>query len=87
MAQFVKCGFAGDNFPRAQFPCMVGRPMLRFDEGVTEHQLKVCASPCMYYIHPWHRQPCAGSCVVIVELGRFPVSALVSAQCHLISLI
>ena len=29
---FVKCGFAGDNFPRATFPCMVGRPMLRYDE-------------------------------------------------------
>jgi actin-related protein 2 len=26
---FVKCGFAGDNLPRAVFPCMVGRPMLR----------------------------------------------------------
>jgi len=37
---FVKCGFAGDNFPRAQFPCMVGRPMLRYDEGVTQHELK-----------------------------------------------
>ena len=22
---YVKCGFAGDNFPRAHFPCMVGR--------------------------------------------------------------
>jgi len=26
---FVKCGFAGQNFPEAIFPSMVGRPMLR----------------------------------------------------------
>eukprot|EP00906_Rhabdomonas_costata_P010162 RCo014270 len=25
----VKCGFAGDNFPAAVFPSMVGRPLLR----------------------------------------------------------
>mmetsp|Transcript_21478 Transcript_21478/g.29855 ORF Transcript_21478/g.29855 Transcript_21478/m.29855 type:complete len:393 (-) Transcript_21478:228-1406(-) len=37
---FVKCGFAGDNFPRATFPCMLGRPMLRFEEGVAQKQLK-----------------------------------------------
>ena len=40
-SQFVKCGFAGDNFPRASFPCMVGRPMLRTEEGFSERQLKV----------------------------------------------
>lgn len=37
---FVKCGFAGDNFPRAVFPCMIGRPMLRYEEDVTQHRLK-----------------------------------------------
>lgn len=37
---FVKCGFAGDNFPKGQFPCMVGRPMLRFEESVSEQQIK-----------------------------------------------
>ena len=26
---FVKCGFAGDNFPAHIFPAMVGRPILR----------------------------------------------------------
>lgn len=44
MEQFVKCGFAGDNFPREAFPCMVGRPMLRYEEGVTQTQLKVRVS-------------------------------------------
>lgn len=29
---FVKCGFAGDNFPRHKFPAVVGRPILRFEE-------------------------------------------------------
>eukprot|EP00898_Chlorokybus_atmophyticus_P005748 jgi/Chlat1/6174/Chrsp41S09036 len=33
---FVKCGFAGDNFPRAVFPCIVGRPMLRHGEITTQ---------------------------------------------------
>jgi len=37
---FVKCGFAGDNFPRATFPCMVGRPMLRYEESVTDQLVK-----------------------------------------------
>jgi len=37
---FVKCGFAGDNFPRHIFPAMVGRPILRSDEKVGEKQLK-----------------------------------------------
>ena len=42
---FVKCGFAGDNFPRAVFPCMVGRPMLRYEEEISSQQLKVRCGP------------------------------------------
>ena len=37
---FVKCGYAGDNFPRAKFPCMVGRPLLRYEEEITTTELK-----------------------------------------------
>jgi actin-related protein 2 len=37
---FVKCGFAGDNFPTAVFPAMVGRPILRFEESIEEAELK-----------------------------------------------
>lgn len=29
---YVKAGFAGDNFPTTQFPCMIGRPMMRADK-------------------------------------------------------
>jgi len=29
---FVKCGFAGDNFPKFIIPSMVGRPMMRYEE-------------------------------------------------------
>ncbi len=29
---FVKCGFAGENFPRSIFPSMIGRPILRAEE-------------------------------------------------------
>ncbi|CAN1147655.1 Actin-related protein 2 [Linum perenne] len=36
---YVKCGFAGENFPTSVFPCVVGRPMLRFEESLMEHQL------------------------------------------------
>ena len=38
---FVKCGFAGDNFPRAKFPCMVGRPLLRYEEEISSAELRV----------------------------------------------
>jgi actin-related protein 2 len=34
---FVKCGFAGSNFPTAIFPSMVGRPIMRFEENVVEN--------------------------------------------------
>lgn len=36
---YVKCGFAGENFPAAVFPCMVGRPMLRFEEAISDQRL------------------------------------------------
>jgi len=29
---FVKCGYAGDETPRALFPCALGRPTLRYEE-------------------------------------------------------
>ena len=31
---FIKCGFAGANFPSAIFPCVVGRPMLQADDAL-----------------------------------------------------
>lgn len=37
---YVKCGFAGDNFPRAVFPCLVGRPTMRYEEAASETTLK-----------------------------------------------
>jgi len=37
---FVKCGFAGSNFPASIFPSMVGRPILRFEEKIDNVQLK-----------------------------------------------
>ena len=41
-AQFVKCGFAGENFPRHMFPSLVGRPMLRAEEEVLDNvEIKV----------------------------------------------
>eukprot|EP01115_Flamella_aegyptia_P006179 TRINITY_DN259_c0_g1_i1.p1 TRINITY_DN259_c0_g1~~TRINITY_DN259_c0_g1_i1.p1 ORF type:complete len:391 (+),score=205.16 TRINITY_DN259_c0_g1_i1:19-1191(+) len=37
---FVKCGFAGANFPHSIFPSMVGRPILRAEEKIENVQLK-----------------------------------------------
>jgi actin-related protein 2 len=37
---FVKCGFAGDNFPAHIFPSILGRPILRSDEKVQNVALK-----------------------------------------------
>jgi len=37
---FVKCGFAGTNFPTAIFPSMVGRPILRSEEKVDDIEVK-----------------------------------------------
>lgn len=39
--QYVKCGFAGENFPSSVFPCVVGRPLLRYEESLTEQEVKV----------------------------------------------
>ena len=39
-AQFVKCGFAGDNFPSHIFPSIIGRPILRAEEKVQDMILK-----------------------------------------------
>lgn len=38
---YVKCGFAGENFPTSVFPCLVGKPMLRYEESLMEQELKV----------------------------------------------
>jgi actin-related protein len=40
--QFVKCGYAGTNFPQRIFPSMVGRPILRSNTRVNGKELKVC---------------------------------------------
>ena len=37
---FVKCGFAGDNFPAHIFPSIVGRPILRAEEKVQDVFIK-----------------------------------------------
>jgi len=37
---FVKCGYAGQNFPEFIFPSMVGRPMMRYEEEFKDLPLK-----------------------------------------------
>ena len=39
--QFVKCGFAGSNFPAHIFPSMVGRPIIRSTAKVGDIEVKV----------------------------------------------
>lgn len=38
--QFVKCGFAGANFPAHIFPSLVGRPVIRSTAKVGDIQIK-----------------------------------------------
>lgn len=65
--QYVKCGFAGDNFPTAVFPCMVGRPMLRYEEDLGEQELKVVLSG-RFPNSSWHSRELNTRHNVITEL-------------------
>jgi hypothetical protein len=38
---FVKCGFAGSNFPAHIFPSLVGRPILRSQAKIGNIEIKV----------------------------------------------
>lgn len=40
-AQFVKCGYAGSNFPEHIFPALVGRPIIRSTAKVGNIEIKV----------------------------------------------
>ncbi|MCD7472884.1 Actin- protein 2 [Datura stramonium] len=50
---YVKCGFAGENFPTSVFPCVVGRPMLRYEESLMEQDLKdiIVGDDCLKLRH------------------------------------
>lgn len=37
---FVKCGYAGENFPAHIFPSMIGRPLMRYEEEFKDIELK-----------------------------------------------
>lgn len=39
--QFVKCGYAGANFPAHIFPSIVGRPIIRAVNKIGEIDVKV----------------------------------------------
>ena len=42
---FVKCGYAGSNFPAHIFPSLVGRPILRSSAKIGNIEIKV-GVPC-----------------------------------------
>ncbi|GFP99004.1 actin-related protein 2 [Phtheirospermum japonicum] len=50
---YVKCGFAGENFPTSVFPCVVGRPMLRYEESLMEQELTdtLVGDACLKWRH------------------------------------
>ena len=48
---FVKCGFAGQNFPAHIFPSLVGRPILRSSAKVGNIEIKVRAAAEMNSRH------------------------------------
>jgi actin-related protein 2 len=37
---FVKCGYAGENFPALIFPSMIGHPLMRYEEDFKDVELK-----------------------------------------------
>ncbi|XP_053620847.1 actin-related protein 2 isoform X1 [Plodia interpunctella] len=39
---FVKCGYAGSNFPAFIFPSMVGRPIIRAENKIGDIDVKTC---------------------------------------------
>lgn len=41
LPQFVKCGYAGSNFPAHIFPSMVGRPIIRAVNKIGDIEIKV----------------------------------------------
>uniref|UniRef100_A0A4W4G6I7 Actin related protein 2 n=1 Tax=Electrophorus electricus TaxID=8005 RepID=A0A4W4G6I7_ELEEL len=44
---FVKCGFAGSNFPEHIFPALVGRPVIRSNTKVGNIVIKASLSSCL----------------------------------------
>ncbi|KAK1562598.1 hypothetical protein Q3G72_014628 [Acer saccharum] len=52
-AGYVKCGFAEENFPTSVFPCVVGRPMLRYEESLMEQELKMHLGAACLELRAW----------------------------------
>ncbi len=48
LVQFVKCGYAGSNFPTHIFPSLVGRPIIRSSAKVGNIEVKVSALQLEY---------------------------------------
>ncbi|KAM0954695.1 hypothetical protein TB2_022827 [Malus domestica] len=50
---YVKCGFAGENFPTSVFPCVVGRPLLRYEESLMEQEINdvIVGEACAEFRH------------------------------------
>ncbi len=60
--QFVKCGYAGSNFPSHIFPSLVGRPIIRSSAKVGNIEIKVCmAAECWWWSTVSEPQCLAGS--------------------------
>ena len=47
LRQFVKCGYAGSNFPAHIFPSLVGRPILRSTAKIGDIEVKVRPLSCV----------------------------------------
>lgn len=48
--QFVKCGYAGSNFPAHIFPSLVGRPIIRSTAKIGNIEIKVKDSVRKHFI-------------------------------------
>ncbi|GFX98064.1 actin-related protein 2 [Trichonephila clavipes] len=44
---FVKCGYAGHNFPAFTFPSLVGRPIIRAAHKIGDIEVKAVTTKCL----------------------------------------
>uniref|UniRef100_A0A3Q3EGU6 Actin-related protein 2 n=1 Tax=Labrus bergylta TaxID=56723 RepID=A0A3Q3EGU6_9LABR len=61
---FVKCGYAGSNFPEHIFPALVGRPIIRSTAKVGNIEIKV--SFFFFFCHDVSRCSSNGCTQIII---------------------
>jgi actin-related protein len=58
--QFVKCGYAGSNFPEHIFPSVVGRPIIKAVNKIGDIEVKVT-----FYYPVSHREKAITVAIIV----------------------